>query len=247
MDFKVAGTRDGITALQMDIKIQGITAEILAEALAQAKKARFEILDVIEATIPEVRPELAPTAPKIDTIKIDVDKIKIVIGKGGETIDKIIAETGVKIDIDEEGNVSIYSSDQDAINRAKEIIAGLVREAKVDEVYHAKVVRIEKFGAFVNLFDKTDALVHISEMAWTRTNRVEDLVAIGDEVDVKIIKIDEKGRVDASMKALLPRPPKPENSEENGEKTHRHGDRPRHHNKDHKPKKDFTITQKDSE
>ena len=161
MDFKVAGTRDGITALQMDIKIQGITAEILTEALAQAKKARFEILDVIEATIPEVRPELAPTAPKIDTIKIDVDKIKIVIGKGGETIDKIIAETGVKIDIDEEGNVSIYSSDQAAINRAKEIIAGLVREAKVDEVYHAKVVRIEKFGAFVNLFDKTDALVHI--------------------------------------------------------------------------------------
>ena len=246
MDFKVAGTRDGITALQMDIKIQGITAEILTEALAQAKKARFEILDVIEATIPEVRPELAPTAPKIDTIKIDVDKIKIVIGKGGETIDKIIAETGVKIDIDEEGNVSIYSSDQDAINRAKEIIAGLVREAKVDEVYHAKVVRIEKFGAFVNLFDKTDALVHISEMAWTRTNRVEDLVAIGDEVDVKIIKIDEKGRVDASMKALLPRPPKPEPSEEKGEKGPRHGDRPRHHNKDHN-KKDFTITQKDSE
>ncbi len=242
MDFKVAGTRDGITALQMDIKIQGITAEILTEALAQAKKARFEILDVIEATIPEVRPELAPTAPKIDTIKIDVDKIKIVIGKGGETIDKIIAETGVKIDIDEEGNVSIYSSDQAAINRAKEIIAGLVREAKVDEVYHAKVVRIEKFGAFVNLFDKTDALVHISEMAWTRTNRVEDLVAIGDEVDVKVIKIDEKGRIDASMKVLLPRPPKPEHDEK-GEKSER-PHRPRHH-KDHKPKKEFTETPKD--
>ena len=247
MDFKVAGTRDGITALQMDIKIQGITAEILTEALAQAKKARFEILDVIEATIPEVRPELAPTAPKIDTIKIDVDKIKIVIGKGGETIDKIIAETGVKIDIDEEGNVSIYSSDQATINRAKEIIAGLVREAKVDEVYHAKVVRIEKFGAFVNLFDKTDALVHISEMAWTRTNNVEDLVQIGDFVDVKVIKIDEKGRVDASMKALLPRPPKPERSEEKGDKGHRHGDRPRHHHKDHKPKKETTETPKDSE
>ncbi|CON60966.1 polyribonucleotide nucleotidyltransferase [Streptococcus pneumoniae] len=244
MDFKVAGTRDGITALQMDIKIQGITAEILTEALAQAKKARFEILDVIEATIPEVRPELAPTAPKIDTIKIDVDKIKIVIGKGGETIDKIIAETGVKIDIDEEGNVSIYSSDQDAINRAKEIIAGLVREAKVDEVYRAKVVRIEKFGAFVNLFDKTDALVHISEMAWTRTNRVEDLVEIGDEVDVKVIKIDEKGRIDASMKALLPRPPKPEHDEK-GEKSER-PHRPRHQ-KDHKPKKEFTETPKDSE
>lgn len=210
MDFKVAGTRAGITALQMDIKIEGITPQILEEALAQAKKARFEILDVLHEAIPEVRPELAPTAPKIDTIKIDVDKIKIVIGKGGETIDKIIAETGVKIDIDEDGLVAIFSSDQEAINRAKEIIANLVREAKVGDVYEAKVVRIEKFGAFVNLFDKTDALVHISELAWSRVNRVEDLVAIGDEVTVKVIKVDEKGRVDASMKALLPRPPKPE-------------------------------------
>lgn len=210
MDFKVAGTREGITALQMDIKIEGITAQILTEALAQAKKARFEILDLIEATIASPRPELAPTAPKIDTIQIDVDKIKVVIGKGGETIDKIIAETGVKIDIDEEGLVAIYSSDQAAIDRAKEIIANLVREAKVGDVYEAKVVRIEKFGAFVNLFDKTDALVHISEMAWTRTNRVEDLVEIGDEVTVKVIKVDEKGRVDASMKALLPKPPQVE-------------------------------------
>lgn len=214
MDFKVAGTREGITALQMDIKIEGITAEILTEALAQAKKARFEILDLIEATIPAPRPELAPTAPKIDTIQIDVDKIKVVIGKGGETIDKIIAETGVKIDIDEDGLVAIYSSDQVAIDRTKEIIANLVREAKVGDVYEAKVVRIEKFGAFVNLFDKTDALVHISEMAWTRVNRVEDLVEIGDEVTVKVIKVDDKGRVDASMKALLPKPPKAEVKEE---------------------------------
>ncbi len=144
-------------------------------------------------------------------IKIDVDKIKVVIGKGGETIDKIIAETGVKIDIDEEGNVSIFSSDQAAIDRTKDIIASLVREAKVGEVYHAKVVRIEKFGAFVNLFDKTDALVHISEIAWTRTANVADVLEIGEEVDVKVIKIDDKGRVDASMKALLPRPPKADN------------------------------------
>lgn len=213
MDFKVAGTREGITALQMDIKIEGITPQILKEALAQAKKARFEILDLIEATIPEPRTHLAPTAPKIDTIKIDVDKIKVVIGKGGETIDKIIEETGVKIDIDDEGNVSIYSSDQAAIERAKEIIAGLVREAKVGEIYHAKVVRIEKFGAFVNLFDKTDALVHISEIAWTRTANVSDVLEVGDEVDVKVIKVDDKGRVDASMKALLPRPPRAEKHE----------------------------------
>lgn len=130
MDFKVAGTREGITALQMDIKIEGITPQILEEALAQAKKARFEILDVLHGAIAEPRPQLAPTAPKIDMIKIDVDKIKVVIGKGGETIDKIIAETGVKIDIDEEGNVSIFSSDQAAIDRTKDIIASLVREAK---------------------------------------------------------------------------------------------------------------------
>ncbi|AKI56699.1 polyribonucleotide nucleotidyltransferase [Streptococcus agalactiae] len=211
MDFKVAGTREGITALQMDIKIEGITPQILEEALAQAKKARFEILDVLHGAIAEPRPQLAPTAPKIDMIKIDVDKIKVVIGKGGETIDKIIAETGVKIDIDEEGNVSIFSSDQAAIDRTKDIIASLVREAKVGEVYHAKVVRIEKFGAFVNLFDKTDALVHISEIAWTRTANVADVLEIGEEVDVKVIKIDDKGRVDASMKALLPRPPKTDN------------------------------------
>ncbi|CNK02461.1 polyribonucleotide nucleotidyltransferase [Streptococcus agalactiae] len=212
MDFKVAGTREGITALQMDIKIEGITPQILEEALAQAKKARFEILDVLHGAIAEPRPQLAPTAPKIDMIKIDVDKIKVVIGKGGETIDKIIAETGVKIDIDEEGNVSIFSSDQAAIDRTKDIIASLVREAKVGEVYHAKVVRIEKFGAFVNLFDKTDALVHISEIAWTRTANVADVLEIGEEVDVKVIKIDDKGRVDASMKALLPRPPKADNT-----------------------------------
>ena len=210
MDFKVAGTREGITALQMDIKIEGMTPQILKEALAQAKKARFEILDLIEATIPAPRAQLAPTAPKIDTIKIDVDKIKVVIGKGGETIDKIIEETGVKIDIDDEGNVSIYSSDQAAIDRTKEIIAGLVREAKVGEVYHAKVVRIEKFGAFVNLFDKTDALVHISEISWSRTANVSDVLEVGEEVDVKVIKVDDKGRVDASMKALLPRPPRSE-------------------------------------
>ena len=134
MDFKVAGTRQGITALQMDIKISGITPAILEEALAQAKVARFEILDVIESAIAEPRPELAPTAPKIDSIQIPVDKIKVVIGKGGETIDKIIAETGVTIDIDEEGLVQIFSSDQDAINRAKAIISDLVREAKVGEV-----------------------------------------------------------------------------------------------------------------
>ena len=236
MDFKVAGTRRGITALQMDIKISGITPAILEEALAQAKVARFEILDVIEAVIAEPRPELAPTAPKIDSIQIPVDKIKVVIGKGGETIDKIIAETGVTIDIDEEGLVQIFSSDQDAINRAKTIISDLVREAKVGEVYTVPVVRIEKFGAFVHLFNKTDALVHISELAWERTERVEDVVKVGDMVTVKIIKIDEKGRIDASIKTLLPKPEKIEDGENKGEHRHRRRShhKPRHHNENGK-------------
>lgn len=232
MDFKVAGTRQGITALQMDIKISGITPAILEEALAQAKVARFEILDVIESAIAEPRPELAPTAPKIDSIQIPVDKIKVVIGKGGETIDKIIAETGVTIDIDEEGLVQIFSSDQDAINHAKAIISDLVREAKVGEVYTVPVVRIEKFGAFVHLFNKTDALVHISELAWERTERVEDVVKVGDMVTVKIIKIDEKGRIDASIKTLLSKPEKIEDGENKGEHRHRRRShhKPRHHN-----------------
>lgn len=236
MDFKVAGTRRGITALQMDIKISGITPAILEEALAQAKVARFEILDVIESAIAEPRPELAPTAPKIDSIQIPVDKIKVVIGKGGETIDKIIDETGVTIDIDEEGLVQIFSSDQDAINRAKTIISDLVREAKVGEVYTVPVVRIEKFGAFVHLFNKTDALVHISELAWERTERVEDVVKVGDMVTVKIIKIDEKGRIDASIKTLLPKPEKIEDGENEGEHRHRRRShhKPRHHNENGK-------------
>ena len=236
MDFKVAGTRRGITALQMDIKISGITPAILEEALAQAKVARFEILDVIESAIAEPRLELAPTAPKIDSIQIPVDKIKVVIGKGGETIDKIIAETGVTIDIDEEGLVQIFSSDQDAINRAKAIISDLVREAKVGEVYTVPVVRIEKFGAFVHLFNKTDALVHISELAWERTERVEDVVKVGDMVTVKIIKIDEKGRIDASIKTLLPKPEKIEDGENKGEHRHRRRShhKPRHHNENGK-------------
>lgn len=241
MDFKVAGTRQGITALQMDIKISGITPAILEEALAQAKVARFEILDVIESTIAEPRPELAPTAPKIDSIQIPVDKIKVVIGKGGETIDKIIAETGVTIDIDEEGLVQIFSSDQDAIDRAKTIISDLVLEAKVGEVYTVPVVRIEKFGAFVHLFNKTDALVHISELAWKRTEHVEDVVKVGDMVTVKIIKIDEKGRVDASIKTLLPKPEKIEDGENGGESRHRRRShhKPRHHKESGEAPKKF--------
>lgn len=203
MDFKVSGTRDGITALQMDIKIQGITEQILTEALSQAKKARFEILDQLESTLPAPRKELSPYAPKIEMIQIDPEKIKVVIGKGGDTINGIIEETGVKIDIDQDGKVSIASSDAEMIQKAIKIIEELTKEIKVGEVYLGKVVRIEKFGAFVNLIKGKDGLVHISQLANERVNKVEDVVKLGDEVLVKVTEIDRQGRVNLSRKALL--------------------------------------------
>ncbi|KRN88916.1 polyribonucleotide nucleotidyltransferase [Ligilactobacillus ceti] len=203
MDFKVAGTTAGITALQMDIKTDGITREILEEALAQAKKARLQILDVITTTIPKYRDELSEYAPKIDVIKIDKDKIKVVIGKGGETINKIIDETGVTIDIDEDGTVRIASSDQAAITRAKEIIEVLTKEVKVGEIYDAKVVRIEKFGAFVQVLPGKQALVHISQLSNERVKDVESVVSIGDTLQVKITEIDRQNRINASHKVLL--------------------------------------------
>ncbi|WP_270789085.1 polyribonucleotide nucleotidyltransferase [Enterococcus diestrammenae] len=203
MDFKVAGTREGITALQMDIKIQGITEQILTEALAQAKKARFEILDQLQTTLAEPRKELSQYAPKIEMIQIDPEKIKVVIGKGGDTINSIIDETGVKIDIDQDGKVSIASADADAIKKAIKIIEELTKEIKVGEVYLGKVVRIEKFGAFVNLTKGKDGLVHISQLANERVDKVEDVLKLGDEVLVKVTEIDRQGRINLSRKALL--------------------------------------------
>ena len=205
MDFKVAGTKDGITALQMDIKIQGITEQILREALTQAKKARFEILAELTSTIPEPRKELSPYAPKIEMMTIHPDKIKVVIGRGGETINAIIDETGVKIDIDQEGHVSIASTDAAMIQRAKEIIEDLTREIEVGQVYEGTVRRIEKFGAFVEIAKGKDGLVHISELAHERVGKVEDVLALGDKVTVKVIEIDGQGRINLSRKALLPK------------------------------------------
>ena len=205
MDFKVAGTAAGITALQMDIKIQGITEAILTEALTQAKKARLEILDELVSTLPEARKELSPYAPKIDIIQINPDKIKVVIGRGGETINGIIDATGVKIDNDQTGNVSIASSDQDMINKARQMIEDLVREVEVGQVYTGKVKRIEKFGAFVEVLPGKDGLVHISELEHRRVAQVEDVLKIGDVVEVKVIEIDNQGRINLSRKVLLPK------------------------------------------
>ena len=206
MDFKVAGTTNGITALQMDIKTTGITREIFEEALQQAHKARLEILDNMLACIPEPRKTVSQYAPKIGMMQINPDKIKDVIGPGGKMINEIIAQCDdVKIDIDDDGKVVIYHMNQETIDKAKDMIYGIVREAKVGDVYAAKVVRIEKFGAFVNLFGNTDGLLHVSKISHNRVEKVEDVLSVGDIIDVKVMEIDNKGRINVSAKALLPK------------------------------------------
>ncbi len=207
MDFKVAGTKNGITALQMDIKVTGITKNIFEEALAQAHKARLEILDNMLACIPSPREQLSPYAPKIAMMNIDPDKIKDVIGPGGKMINEIISQCdNVKIDIDDDGKVVIYHNDYDTIEKAKQMISDIVRVAKVGDVFAAKVVRLEKFGAFVNLFGNTDGLLHISKISHHRVDKVEDVLKLGDIIDVKVTEIDNKGRINVSAKALLPKP-----------------------------------------
>ncbi len=215
MDFKVAGTEKGITALQMDIKVEGLNEDMLREALEQAHIGRQEIMANMMATISEPRENVAKYAPKIAQLKIDVDKIRDVIGTGGKIINQIIEDSGdVKIDIEDDGRVVIYHTDQDMIDKAKSMIEDIVREAKVGEIYDAKVVRIEKFGAFVELFKGTDGLLHISKIDHKRIDKVEDVIKLGDIVKVKVTEIDDRGRVNVSRKALIPRPEKQENKKE---------------------------------
>lgn len=216
MDFKVAGTKDGITALQMDIKIKGITEEILKEALAQAKKARLEILKVIAKQIKEPRKEVSKYAPKMETFMINPAKIKDVIGRGGETITKIICEASnvtevtnvnaVKVDLEDDGRVVIYHTDRDIINKTKQMIEEIVREVEVGKIYEAKVVKIEDFGCFVQLWPGCEGLVHVSQLANERVDKVEDVVKLGDEIIVKALGPDKKGRQNFSRKEALPKP-----------------------------------------
>ena len=203
MDFKVAGTAKGVTALQMDIKIDGLSREILEEALQQAKIGRVHILNHMLSVIAEPRTELSAYAPKIITMTINPDKIRDVIGPSGKQINKIIEETGVKIDIEQDGTVFISSINQEMNDKAKKIIEDIVREVQVGEIYEGKVKRVEKFGAFVELFSGKDGLVHISELALERVGKVEDVVKIGDVITVKVIEIDKQGRVNLSRKVLL--------------------------------------------
>ena len=213
MDFKVAGTRKGICALQMDIKIKGITKEILKGALEQAKKARMQILDVIEAQIPEPRKEVSKYAPKTMTFEINPNKIKDVIGKGGEMITKIILEASnvkavtdvnaVKVDLEDDGRVIIYHSDQDIINKTAEMIKEVVREVEDGKVYTGKVVKVEDFGCFVELWPGTEGLVHVSHLAEERVEKPSDVVKVGDEIIVKSLGYDKRGRLNLSRKEAL--------------------------------------------
>lgn len=210
MDFKVAGTKDGITAIQMDIKIKGIDREILTRALAQAKEGRMHILGKMMETIDKPREQMSPYAPKIVCFTINPEKIGEVVGPRGKTINKIIAETGVTIDIEDDGKVFICTPDQEAADQARKMIEGIVKEIEVGEVYLGKVVRIMPFGAFVELLPGKDGMVHISKLARERVEKVEDVVNIGDDILVKVIEIDDKGRVNLTRKDLLPPEPKKE-------------------------------------
>ncbi|SDC12564.1 polyribonucleotide nucleotidyltransferase [Melghirimyces thermohalophilus] len=203
MDFKVAGTSQGVTALQMDIKIQEIDRGILTQALEQAYRARQEILSNMTATLEEPRNELSPYAPKILTLKIHPDKIREVIGPSGRVINKIIEDTGVKIDIEQDGRIFIASTDPEKNRKAKMIIEDLVREVEVGETYTGTVKRVEKYGAFVEILPGKEGLVHISQLDKTRVNKVTDVVNLGDSIEVKVTEIDNQGRINLSRKALL--------------------------------------------
>jgi polyribonucleotide nucleotidyltransferase len=206
MDFKVAGTRKGVTAFQMDLKVEGVSLEIMREALGQARRGRLEILDRMDAVLAEPRPELSPYAPRVITFMIPVDKIGTVIGPGGKMVRKIIAETGVTIDIEDDGRVTIGSVDPEEGLRAREQVEMLIEEAEVGKVYTGVVTRLMKSGAFVEILPGQDGLIHISKLDHYHVNKVEDVLKVGDEVKVKVIEIDDLGRVNLSRKACIPRP-----------------------------------------
>jgi polyribonucleotide nucleotidyltransferase len=203
MDFKLCGTRQGVTGFQLDLKLPGLSHKILTEAIYRARDARSKILDIMAGALAEPRPELSKYAPRIETIKINPDKIGALIGPGGKTIKGIVAETGAEINIEDDGSVHIYATSGESMARAKEIIGGMTKEIEIGETYHGHVVSIKEFGAFVEVFPGKDGLVHISELADFRVRRVEDVAKIGEMIWVKCIGIDDKGRVKLSRKAAL--------------------------------------------
>lgn len=203
MDFKVAGTKDGITAIQMDIKIDGVSKEILTEALDRAKSARLQILDVMNNCIDKPRENISKYAPRIFSFNINPDKIREIIGPGGKVINKIIDETGVKIDTYDDGRVVVTSDNQENGEKALQMIEDIVKEVEVGETYLGKVTKIMNFGAFVEVLNGKEGLVHISQISNERVNKVEDVLKVGDEILVKVTEIDKQGRINLSRKALL--------------------------------------------
>ena len=203
MDFKLCGTTEGVTGFQLDLKLPGITHEIMFEAVAEAKEARTKVLEVMNSILATPRTELSPYAPRIETVRINPDKIGLIIGPGGKTIKGIVAETGAEINIEDDGSVHIYSNNGDSLNRAKEIILGMTKEIGIGELYQGTVVSIKEFGAFVEVLPGKDGLCHISELADFRVNKVEDVVKMGDSIWVKCIGVDDKGRVKLSRKAAM--------------------------------------------
>jgi polyribonucleotide nucleotidyltransferase len=203
MDFKVTGTREHVTALQMDIKVSGVTKEIMQAALKQAKEARLVVLDKMNAAITKPRANLSPYAPVISVIQIKPEKVRMLIGPGGKVIKEIINATGVKIDVDDDGKVVVAAPDHDSAKAAMEMINRIIQDAEVGKVYKGKVVKIMDFGAFVEIFPGTDGLIHISQLAKERVNRVTDILKEGDEVTVKVLEIDKNGRISLSRKAVL--------------------------------------------
>ncbi len=235
MDFKITGTRDGLTAIQMDTKTLGLSNEIVEQTFSQARTALNELLDQMSAVIPEPK-ELSPYAPRIEKIMIDPEKIRDVIGPGGKVINGIIDETGVDIDIEQDGMVFITSEDAAAMEKATQMIKDIVKEVEVGEKYTGKVVRIEDFGAFVNILPGKDGLVHVSEIAWERTENVNDVLKMGDEIEVLVKDIDDQGRVALTIKGMKP---KPEGyKENNGPRRSPRGARPSHGSGPRKPRRD---------
>jgi polyribonucleotide nucleotidyltransferase len=206
MDFKIAGTREGITAIQMDTKTSGLTWDIVEQTFKQAREARLTLLDRMAQIIAEPRKELSPYAPRIITIMINPDKIRDVIGPGGKMINKIIAETGVSIDIEDDGRVCVTSTDAGGMQKAIDWIKQLTHEVTAGEIYEGTVVRLEDFGAFVQILPGQDGLVHVSEIAWERTNKPSDVLKLGDKVKVLVKEIDNLGRINLSMRALKEKP-----------------------------------------
>ena len=229
MDFKVAGTFKGITAIQMDIKVQGLTKAIIEGAIARTRKAREYILnEVLLPCIAQPRESVSQYAPKIYQTRINPEKIGEVVGPKGKMINKIIDETGTKIDIEDDGHVYVFGADEEMSKRAIQIIETIAKDVELNEVYNAKVVRLATFGAFVELLPGKDALLHISEISYERIDKVEDVLKIGDEIMVKVIGIDDQGKVKVSRKALLP--PREGGDQNQGRKEHHRSDRGRRRN-----------------